>query len=393
MAQGQLVEAEAAQSVQRSICREGWYFLVILGFLLAGALLRQINLLILLFGALFALLLVHFRQGKRSLQDVQARRRLPRTVRAGEPFTTHWTLNLDRKHGAAWSLVIRDTWHDDLGRGLKEQESLTFCECVSAGSNSVVPCEGSIRDRGQYRVGPAEVSTRFPLGLIRFRKTLPGVSTLVVLPRLGRLSPATLRQLRLGDEQVRRAQRQSGQSQGDFYALRQYRSGDSSRLIHWRTSARRRTLLVRQYERPRQEDLAIVVDLYAPAQPSAGDFEQVETAVSVAATLLELACRGGERNLGLWIAGGNFDAMEGPASQGLLARGQQLLAVARAGESPDLAGALRLAQAAARSGAQLIVISTRERGAVVGAGDASSEAIHWCNVSQADELARWYSAV
>ena len=60
-----------------------------------------------------------------------------------------------------------------------------------------------------------------------------------------------------------RRERRHG-TEGDFYGVREWRSGDSRRWIHWRSSARSGELVVRQFEQPRNRDVAVLLDLWQP---------------------------------------------------------------------------------------------------------------------------------
>ena len=67
----------------------------------------------------------------------------------------------------------------------------------------------------------------------------------------------------LGDprgEHSRQAGSRHELARADFHGLRQYRTGDSLRWIHWRTSARRGQLMVKEYEDVPGEDLVLVFD-------------------------------------------------------------------------------------------------------------------------------------
>lgn len=67
-----------------------------------------------------------------------------------------------------------------------------------------------------------------------------------------------------------------------FHALREYVPGDDRRHIHWKTTARTGTLMVRQFEETRRSHLAVALSTNLAEYSSAQDFE---LAVSVAGSL------------------------------------------------------------------------------------------------------------
>ena len=74
-----------------------------------------------------------------------------------------------------------------------------------------------------------------------------------------------------------------------FVSMREYVAGDDPRMIHWPTTARTGTLMVREHVEVRRPEFTIVVDAGA-AVGSADDFEEI---VDVAATLGVHALRTG----------------------------------------------------------------------------------------------------
>ena len=60
---------------------------------------------------------------------------------------------------------------------------------------------------------------------------------------------------------------QRGVSEGDYYGLRPWQSGDSMRWIHWRTTAKMGRPTVLQFERQRNRDVALLLDPWLPAEP------------------------------------------------------------------------------------------------------------------------------
>ncbi len=55
------LELSMIRKRKTTVCLETWYYLVVMGFILAGAMLREINLLIVLFGMMVGPLLYNWR--------------------------------------------------------------------------------------------------------------------------------------------------------------------------------------------------------------------------------------------------------------------------------------------------------------------------------------------
>ena len=232
------------------------------------------------------------------------------------------------------------------------------------GATSRTTYEGVPPLRGQYRFGPLKLVTRYPLGLLRYEKMFDDYAVLTVWPRLGRLIPGGLKLDERGELGLHRAERRKARLEADFYGLREWRSGDSRRWIHWRSTALRGQVVVRQFDEPRGQDLAILVDLWTGSGSAAG--ERVETAISLAASILAEACRRGGRRLALHVSGAETFVAQGWASHALMTEMLDALAVARArrrafagrflpppGRHPAAADRGRDRHAAARSGRRL----------------------------------------
>ena len=142
---------------------------------------------------------------------------------------------------------------------------------------------------------------------------MPGTDTLIVHPKLGKLTRNWAHIARENASGGQRMQRR-GFLEGEFHGLRDWRPGDSRRWIHWRTSARRGSLVVRQFEQRRSEDLAILLDLWQPLTPTDQQRQNVETAVSFVATVIAEACGQLGRQLVLSVAAAQPLHHSGPAS-------------------------------------------------------------------------------
>jgi uncharacterized protein (DUF58 family) len=168
--------------------------------------------------------------------------------------------------------------------------------------------------RGWYPFGPIVATSGYPFGLVRRRVVLDEGTRALVLPRPGKLVRERLRhQLRGVDphgERVRRRGWRDEAAQADVHGLRPFRPGDSPRWIHWKTSARRGELMVREMEDVPGDDIALVLDTDSQAG------EPFEEAVRLAATVVWEWCRRRGDRLLLALSNGDrniiLDGVSGP---------------------------------------------------------------------------------
>jgi uncharacterized protein (DUF58 family) len=117
-----------------------------------------------------------------------------------------------------------------------------------------------------------------PLGLLKAHAAAALPGTLVVMPRTHPVAPLTLpgaRRLQPGG--VAFAGR-VGEAE-EFVSLRDYRTGDTPRRIHWKAWARTGRLVVKEYQDEFFVRHALVLDTFGD-----GDSERFEAAVSIAAS-------------------------------------------------------------------------------------------------------------
>lgn len=134
--------------------------------------------------------------------------------------------------------------------------------------------------RGVIDVGPVTSVRGDVLGLLRREVEWAGAREVFVHPRTVPLEP-------LGAGIVRdlegRTSENVSMSDLAFHALREYEPGDDLRHVHWRSTARHGTLLVRQFLDTRRSHLNAIVDARPEAYRAGEDYE---VAVSAAASLL-----------------------------------------------------------------------------------------------------------
>ncbi|MCL6450252.1 MAG: DUF58 domain-containing protein [Acetobacteraceae bacterium] len=140
--------------------------------------------------------------------------------------------------------------------------------------------------RGQYRLGPLRLRTGDPFGLFVGQKEAYSEVVVLVYPRLIRLERMSFEPRQLFG-QVRTRLR-AYQDPASLAEVRPFRTGDNSRQVHWRTSARKGRLFVKEYELRASCDLYILLDLEEAAH-AATDRRTEDAAVEVAAAVAHCA--------------------------------------------------------------------------------------------------------
>jgi uncharacterized protein (DUF58 family) len=310
------------------ITREGFAYLFILAFVLAVAMLRDINLLYVVAGLMIGPFLFNAVIAALIPRGLHIRRQMPAALEAGETLIAHLSLVNPRPRLAAWLVVVTDTLerHRAPLRPRRVNASAWF-PYVPANATRTSSYRGKLTERGRYRFGPLRLSCRFPLGLVRRTITVDVPGEVIVYPRLGEpteKAKALWRQTARGD----RAAGRRGRAEAEFHGLRDWQRGDSRRWIHWRSTARRGEIVVREFEQQEHHDLAIVLDLAVVGTPKSRQIEIVERAVSIAATFVAGACEEAAARVILAIAAERDVFLHGGSSAKL--RTEMLAALAEA---------------------------------------------------------------
>jgi len=112
--------------------------------------------------------------------------------------------------------------------------------------------------RGVYEIGPLVIEHEDPFGMARSTIAVGGTDRLVVVPAIVDL-PAGGPALSDGEGTAQLVQRRVTGNDDDL-TTREYRTGDALRRVHWRASARRGELMVRQEEHRSHPDARIILD-------------------------------------------------------------------------------------------------------------------------------------
>ena len=352
------------------ITTQGWYYLFVVLFIVGGAIMREVNMLVILSGMLFGPLLLHWRLTISSLENLSFRRKFNNPTMAGVETRMEILLENHHRRWGAWFVQVHDRIRlvdqDSTADASEIQLAVPF---VFGSSVAKIPFTWDIARRGIYEMGPLYVESRFPFGLIRARRILRERESILVCPQLGQLTPQWRRVIESDHHGLSGSFSRQGRSEGDYYAMRQWRSGDSTRWIHWRTTARLGELMVRQYEQQRDRAVGIVLDLSEfSAEAKNADSNKknhhavvMEIAVSMVATIVNDLCSRNGSYFSLTIAGTNASHFSATPSQNVTRTVLESLAVVNPGNGEALHDSFQWLSHEGQQGMTVVIVSTRSK--------------------------------
>jgi uncharacterized protein (DUF58 family) len=143
--------------------------------------------------------------------------------------------------------------------------------------------------RGRYSFGDVRAELADPFGLERIVLPLPAPGALLVYPRLVRLGPLFSETgARSHDGRRLLLRRHTG---FELHSVREYEQGESLRRVHWRSTARRGQLMVKELEDSPRDEIAVLLD----ADASAVVGESFDVQVRAAGSIIDAYVRRGRR--------------------------------------------------------------------------------------------------
>ena len=217
----------------------------------------------------------------------------PPTVERGSPAMV--TLEFRPARGRARAFTALETVAGEL--------RTASLPAIAPGHVVPIMYEMETSRRGNLVAGPMLLRRVDPFGLVQAERRIGGTCTVSVRPRRHPLSMLPSGRFR----DLEGPTREVSKGTASFHQLREYVPGDDMRHIHWRSSARTGTLVVKQLVDTTRPEVVVVVD-NRRAVVSADDFEEV---VEVAASILQAAENDGFPALLIFADGANEPGSDG----------------------------------------------------------------------------------
>ena len=373
---------------------EGIAYLTMVSFITIGSVLRNVNLLILMTGILLGPLFINWRLAVYRVRSLRGRRQLPSRINANQMINVQWHCENLQGSVPAMNVIVKDTVRrapveaqtldSDSHRAgnrlpstrqrvlgelrerlfVRENDRETAKTQVRfprlmPGQTDIQTYQAFFPQRGKYWFETAEIYCSFPFGLVLSRQRIGKEASIMVGPELGVLKPTWEKRLNSTAKGIDSVRRSRAIEDDDFFALRRWRSGDSRKNIHWRSTAKQRFPIVKQFVERNNRDFALVLDLFADDnRPQTA--QDCETVLSFAATTLLSVKMMVEGQAGIAICGKTLEFFRSKTVGGIVAETTPALAVATGHQAPSVVNGIVSCLEAVSKGTPIYVISSRD---------------------------------
>ncbi len=262
------------------LTRRGWSFVgVAIGLYIGGRLLGLVQLAVLAVTTAL-LILGAYIWVRAKAPALTARRALKELLQVGVEGRVDLVVTATRR---STTIAVSDAF--DQGR----RAARFLLPPLAAGEDARAAYRFPTDRRGRFEIGPLRATLTDPFGLVSSSRRVLGTERVIVYPRVHDVvAPPDIGGLDLDRDHP--AVRPRVETSGDFMTLREYAPGDDLRHVHWRSTARRGHLMMRQNETRRRAPVLLMLDV-RPATHDRASFERAVEAVASIATALDKAGR------------------------------------------------------------------------------------------------------
>jgi uncharacterized protein (DUF58 family) len=216
----------------------------------------------------------------RMVRGVAVERRTPAEAFVGEQVRVDLVVS-SRARGARLSVMLRDP---------HIAPAIVFLPAIRPEETLIASTPRRASRRGVVDGGTVQVASSAPFGVAEVRRSVRAAGRTVIFPRV---VPVRSFPLLEGAPSQGEASAVGGRGHGhDFLGVREYQRGDSLRHVHWPSTARHGSLIVREFEQDLPGRLIALIDTWADA----GEEETaLDLCCAVVASVSLAAFRSGHR--------------------------------------------------------------------------------------------------
>jgi uncharacterized protein (DUF58 family) len=322
-------------------------------FMGLAAINSQANLLFGVFGLMIGVLVIAGVISRIVLRKLDVRRVFPDYVVVGEPANVQYEFHNRKRFWPSLSVTVSELGASDAFT----RQAQAYLLHAAAGTTAHVPMLVVPKRRGLHVLEKFQLSTSFPFGFVKRAIDRSHRETALVYPPLAEVDGKLL-SMCLSAEQSGARMRPRRGGQDEFYGVKEYRQGESPRMIYWRRSARTGTLVSKEMTHIAPPRIIIFVDTFIKERTLANHAE-VERAIAMAASL---ASRTIDQGLAVGLCVWNEEWMTVQANRGKRHAHELLAQLARLplNTSADHKSMLDHGQKLLRSGTTPILLTPHE---------------------------------
>jgi uncharacterized protein (DUF58 family) len=242
-------------------------------------------------------------------------------VQVGDQLRERFTLTNETRVGVLWAEVLDHSNVPGYEAGR--------VEAVGGRQYRKWGAEAVCTRRGLYTLGPVTIRLGDPFGLFSASWDQPATRSFLVYPPLFELPGLDLPRGELAG--ASRTNLRTQQVTTNVASVRDYLPGDSLNRIHWPSTARLGSLMVKEFDLEPSGNLWIVLDLHRQSQAGEGDESTLEYAITIAGSLAYKALAE-NRAVGLVAYGADPVVVQPDKGLRQLRRMLEHLAVAQVGD-------------------------------------------------------------
>jgi uncharacterized protein (DUF58 family) len=257
------------------VTREGKVFVFVTVGLGFAAVNTGTNLMYLVFGFMLSVIVLSGILSEQTLRKMRVSRVLPAAAIAGQPVSVDVEVTSEKPRGTTYSLDISEA------APAFDPPVSCFVLQVAAGQTERGRYSCTFLTRGRVTLGSLRVATRFPFALFEKYCLVESPAELLVYPKPRAVVLADLGAFGEGEG--------LGEAPGrgvETRELRDYRSGDEARAVHWLRSAAMGRPIVRELQREASPAFAFHIDNYLPDPHDQAALGRLERDISRAAFLV-----------------------------------------------------------------------------------------------------------
>jgi uncharacterized protein (DUF58 family) len=265
----------------------GLMFIALTMFLALAAVNSQANLLFGVFGLMIGVMLISVAISRLVLVRLRIARNLPEHGVVGRPLTLTYEITNQKRYWPSLSVTLAEL------DGLEAftRQPVAYMLHVAARATAHVPAELIPKRRGVHAFGAYQIGTSFPFGFVRRAVVRRQTDTLLIYPAIARVDPKLLLRF-AGAEKTGAMLRPRRGGNDEFYGVKEFRTGENRRFIHWKRSARTGVLVSKEMTLVSPPRLMLFVDTHQRSR-NGTESSSVERTIAMAGSLAVHALEAG----------------------------------------------------------------------------------------------------